>query len=603
MRSHCFACVLLCSLVTACFGQATAPSIPEPWRPTGQKPGFEVLPSPCVAPGVIHVNGLSFPLPAGTPLTARYDWDFGDPQGKYNTLTGFNAAHVYDRPGTYSIRLTVTDETGHSETASANVVMAENNRKSIFVSADGSDSNAAGTEAAPLQSLERAVLLLPDHGEILLKAGGTYTAGGVMKLRRSDVLITRYGEGADPVINLEKTPTRKNVGFFAIDARCNGITFDRLTMSTPYAVADDAEAPKIGLDPILVRGRNITVRDCTFLNVDTAVNANGSPVGLLVQGCKSPLKTGLRAYLVWGQGTDLVYLGNQAANSTREHIVRLSGVDGALIFDNEFTNDDRRPGDKYDFSKGAIEMHLGSYAYIAGNKISGGTIRVGPLGLHEPPSTATTWAVIENNTVKDTYIVANPGSHHVMIRNNVVSNDKLQAIQLQAPDKDGRNVSDVHILNNTAIDNGTTGAFLKIWGHVDGIEMKNNLLVAPKLNVGANGAAFVNTNEADLGSFTEIANNVWPDSKQSRGNGFLIAGKTRTTTDWASLPQVKDDAFAEVTTDESGAPSGDENILRQGKPHPAVGFDRQGHRRPGDRTTAGAVELAPATARPNPAKK
>jgi PKD repeat protein len=543
--------------------QTTQPAAPEPWRPTGQRPAFGILPSPGVAPCVVHVNGLIFPLAAGTPITARYAWNFDDPQGKFNTLPGFVAAHVYDSPGKYNITLTVTDETGHRESASTTITIAGDHRRQIFVSPDGSPQGIGNSEQTPMRSLERAVELLPDHAEILLKAGGTYPAINVMHLRHTDVLITRYGDGPDPIVSLSKNPNGKNEGFFALDGRCDGVMFDRLTISTPYAVADDAVANKIGEDAIIARGRNITVRDCTFLNVDTAVNANGSPTGLLVQGCRSPLKTGLRAYLVWGQGTDLVYLGNIAANSTREHIVRLSGVDRALIYGNDFANLDRRPADRGDFSKGAIEMHHGSYACIANNTVTDGTIRVGPLGLHELPSTATDWAVIENNVVRNTYIVANPGSHHIMIRGNIVFNDKLQCIQLMGPDKDGRTSGDIHILNNTAIDRGTTGAFLKVWGHINGIELKNNLLVAPNLNIGNSGAAFVNTNETDLKSFTRIADNVWPlVTHRTHGNGFLLANHAITPAEWAAFAQVKSDTFADVRVDEAGNLVGDEKAVQ-----------------------------------------
>jgi PKD repeat protein len=574
-------------LTASAVGPATLSATTEPWRPVpGSEPGFGVLLSPGVVPCVVHVNGLRFPLAAGTPLSARYDWDFGDPAGKNNKLTGFNAAHFFVQPGAYTITLTVTDETGSARSATAHIVLSPDRRHAIFVSPGGSDMNVGTTPDAPLHSLGKAFKILPDSCAILLKAGNTYQADNTLKISHSDVVIGRYDEGADPVVMLTKQDGPKPPhGFISIDGRCNGVTIQNLVFDSPYGVADTAEAPKIGVEAIVARGRNISVLNCTFLNVDNAVNANGSPVGLLVEGCKAPLKTGVRAYFVWTQGSDFVCLDNTAANSTREHIVRLSGVQRALIFNNDFTNLDRRPADKYDTSKGTIEMHNGAYAYIAHNTVTGGTIRVGPLGLHEDPSTATDWCVIEDNQLNHTYIVAYPGAHHVMIRNNIIRNDAIQAIQLQAPDGQGRTNGDIQIFNNTVIDHGETGAFLKVWGHVNGIEMINNLLIAPHLKVGANGAAAVNVAEKDLSSFTAIGHNIWPKFDQGES---MVNNKAISQAEWTAMPQVRQDSFAEISEGQKDIPTGEAV--------PAVVFDFDGHRRPA-KPMIGAMEMkmSPAT--------
>ena len=62
-----------------------------------------VLLPPGNAPCTLHVGSATI------SLTAHYDWDFGDSTAKFNHLTGFNAAHVYDQPGKYTVTLTVTE--------------------------------------------------------------------------------------------------------------------------------------------------------------------------------------------------------------------------------------------------------------------------------------------------------------------------------------------------------------------------------------------------------------------------------------------------------------------------------------------------------------
>jgi PKD repeat protein len=485
-------------LILCAAGPDTRPAATEPWQPgSGHPKAIGILLSAGIAPSVLHVNAVRFPLEHGTPLTARYDWNFGDPQGKYNTLTGFNAAHMYQMPGEYAVTLRVTDETGLVESSTARIVISPNHRRAIFVSPEGSDNNVGTSPEAPFHTLAKAFSVLPEDCQILLRAGTVNMDDTALLLKKSNVVIDRYGEGSDPVIMLNKQEGPKAPhGVISIDKNCNGVTFQHLIFDSPFGVGDNDPAPKIAIDAITARGRNISVLNCTFRNVDNGVDANGAPTGLLVQDCSAPLKTGIRAYMVWTQGTDFVCLGNSAANSTREHIVRLTGVERVLIAFNNFTNLDRRPADKYDTSKGCIEMHKGSYAYIANNTATDGDIRVGPLGQHgEDPSSATDWAVIEGNTILNTPIRAYCGAHHVMIRNNIIHADGTQAIILEGPDKDGRMNSDIRIFNNTAIDNAATGAFIKVWGHVDGIELKNNLFIAPNLKTGINGAAAVNVAE------------------------------------------------------------------------------------------------------------
>ena len=69
-------------------------------------------------------SSIATTLNSGSPITARYEWDFGDPNGKYNALTGFNASHVYDAPGTYTVTLKVTDDVGRSTTVTQTVTVA-----------------------------------------------------------------------------------------------------------------------------------------------------------------------------------------------------------------------------------------------------------------------------------------------------------------------------------------------------------------------------------------------------------------------------------------------------------------------------------------------
>jgi glucose/arabinose dehydrogenase len=53
------------------------------------------------------------------PLT--YEWDFGDPGSANNTASGSTANHTYNSAGKYTVRVTVSDNKGNSDTAAVDV--------------------------------------------------------------------------------------------------------------------------------------------------------------------------------------------------------------------------------------------------------------------------------------------------------------------------------------------------------------------------------------------------------------------------------------------------------------------------------------------------
>lgn len=242
-------------------------------------------------------------------------------------------------------------------------------------------------------------------------------------------------------------------------------------------------------------------------------------------------------------------MGNYAANTTKEHIVRLVGLNMVTVEGNNFTNHD---------GKGCIEMHEGQYGWIVGNTVDGGDIRVGPLGLWgEAASSQTDWVKIEDNQLTDTFIYVQHGTHHAMIDNNVVvRGGGGQAIAMSGVDVQGRTSMDITIVNNTAIDTGTSGNFVDVGGYVSGIVLKNNLWIAPNLVVGAYGAAPVYVNDNNLGSFTQITGNIWPSPKTlgtyaNGGINFVGTSMTSsgylTAAQWNSIGNVGTDLFENLT--------------------------------------------------------
>jgi PKD repeat protein len=84
--------------------------------------------SPTVGQLVLFDASTSTPAPGHS--IASYFWDFGDNRPYANDEHGSDASHAYAAPGSYTMVLGVTDETGHSNSTF----------KTIVVSAAGSTS-------------------------------------------------------------------------------------------------------------------------------------------------------------------------------------------------------------------------------------------------------------------------------------------------------------------------------------------------------------------------------------------------------------------------------------------------------------------------------
>ena len=509
---------------------------------------MEVL-APALTVGIaVDVRAVASVLGAGSPVTSNYQWDFGDPSGQYNTLNGFNASHIYQTAGTYTMKLTITNSLGKTSTISASVKIAADIRRKIYVDSVGGNDSNAGTITAPLKTAAAADAKVGNDTEVLFKRGDTFAMPGTFKFSATDVLIDSYGTGALPVMEQASSDVGNGV-LFSTWTDNYGTTIQNLNLT--------AQSPSTGVPFAFVpRGVDETIRNCTFGYVEYGVNANGGPIGLNVIGNSSPNKTGLQGYLVWAQGSDMTIIGNSAVNSVHEHIVRSSSVSDLLVADNTFSLSD---------DKGCIEVHAGSYSWVTGNSVTDGDIRVGPYGgTGEPVSLITQYSVIDGNMVNNSSINVDPGAHDVSVRNNIVRQDSDTAlIFVSSLDGLGRYDSDIYIINNTGINTNAFGQFLEVPTATKGITLLNNLFVDPALKVGAYETAPVFVAAADLSSFTSISGNVWttPGTYLGYADGginfvglsYVTAGY-KSPTQWNAMTGVGTDFFAKTTLTSSFAP-------------------------------------------------
>jgi len=517
----------MCRLINLIVISLLLPSILRAAEPPATPPveTFSILGSDLVAPATLHVHALKLPLDAGTCLTAGFDWDFGDVGSKYNTLRGFSAAHTFDRAGTYTVGLTLTSESGRQQRFEQRVVVRAPRGPTLYVSRAGNDRNAGDAPAAAVRSIARAMTLAGNGSRVLLRRGDKFSVPGTIRITQRNLLIGAYGLAVEGVIALPQLRVPANnpeivyagprngspiieVSSQALNVTVQDVTFD--------SIFNRDTEKKNGPSAVRPMGTNFTMRRCVLLNVCDGILANSAPTGVLMQDCVAPLPTGLRAYMAWVEGTDQAYIGNVVVNSTREAVMRVGngGAKRVLIAHNDFTNLNRTAVDRIDTAKNALTVQYGSHIYIAENTFRVGPVIVGPLG-DKDGFKQKGWTlenvVFENNSVRDFGMRVSHGVKHMIMRNNRFWCDNRAAINVEGYNSEyKRGSDDLTIINNTAINRGSKGNFIRIGGRVDGWSLLRNLYVAPKLAPGSDLTAAVYVGQRDLSGSLQIHGNIWP---------------------------------------------------------------------------------------------
>ena len=255
-----------------------------------------------MAEHAVQVNALQSQLNAGTPITAHYRWDFGDPAGEYNVLPGWNAGHVYDQPGTYTVTLAITNEAGKTGTATTTVTVLPDTRRTVYVdAAAGADKNAGLSPEQAVRTPGRAQQLLKAGTRLLFHRGQSFDVINWINVHDANVYVGAYGtaddgSNANPVLSVHDQTgiytTTKSVG-----AVIEGLTFD-----SPYAPAGNVANKTPAYAALSVGGTNTLVRHCTFLNVNDAINTNPNPTGVIATRQRLPLPHRPARLLLLGAG-------------------------------------------------------------------------------------------------------------------------------------------------------------------------------------------------------------------------------------------------------------------------------------------------------------
>jgi len=135
-------------------------------------------------------------------VNASFTWDFdssdADATGRRETTRGFLCAHVFEKPGTYTVAMKVRDAAGNEGEASVQISVRPFEGKTYYVSADGDDAGP-GTMAQPFQTVNFAVAKAEPNTHILFRRGDTFSLASVqISDKKGPVLVGAYRDPGKP---------------------------------------------------------------------------------------------------------------------------------------------------------------------------------------------------------------------------------------------------------------------------------------------------------------------------------------------------------------------------------------------------------------------
>ena len=172
--------------------------LPVPTREEGIHPHITPSRTEGVAPLAVFFDGIATDgLTDDDYVNAYYEWNFDttgvDAEHPRRKAIGFNVAHVFMKPGTYTVAMTVRDVTGKQASKTLQVVVREFAGRTIYLAADGNDANP-GTAAAPRRDLREAILDAKPNTRILLRRGDTFDVPEAIQIKEhaGPVLLGAY---------------------------------------------------------------------------------------------------------------------------------------------------------------------------------------------------------------------------------------------------------------------------------------------------------------------------------------------------------------------------------------------------------------------------
>lgn len=290
--------------------------------------------SVCVAPCAVHFDAIGDGVTASVdPAYARafhtltFEWDFGDAaSGAWSTsgqsrnrALGAIAGHLYERPGTYTVTLAVSNPAGESRQTTLPVVVADPNAAfattSTFCFANAGTPGGTGFEACPVRAAaQHRVIAASTSGgfesalgicgatarkaRCLFRAGDTFRAGRIVGLGggAGPGLVSRFGAGANPIVT-------GGPGFLTMNEGWTAAYFDVALAGTDPLF--NLPPGRSGITAVNVRGTNLGTT-CFVTQTGHSTPIHNDRIGAFGIECRNRSDSRLTGFFLRSERT-LVY--------------------------------------------------------------------------------------------------------------------------------------------------------------------------------------------------------------------------------------------------------------------------------------------------------
>ena len=469
-----------------------------------------------IAPLLVHFDGVQSSHPGADPIhELAYDWSFGDPQAGVwsqsgadkNTATGPWASHVFDRAGTYTVRLTVRAPNGSTSTRTQVINVSSPDGYYVAgattcISSSGNFSGCPnGAGQVTTSSFSTGMSHIGQGKRVLFRRGDSFSASGHSTINTPGPgTIGAFGVGAAPIVN------SSHAGQVI---RFSG----RTPQATDWRVMDlDFRGPGSRFS-IAIKGegttRQLLMYRISATNYHTSVSFSTSVLNYynhtqlhddmgLVESTIRQARGGSGGNGVYIGGNRLSLLGNVMMDATgSEHVIRLPYVGSTVISHNFLSN----PAP----TKHAVKLHAldatrnysfperDSHHFILSHNTFEGGNRVDWVATLGPQN-STSNEVVRDGIVERNYFLPSPDTQRhlivwgsgVSVRNNVFNMDggrghsgvSFRRRGIEPKPQDNR------AYNNTCYtrDSASSVSCVLASGAATNTTAHNNLLYAPNAN-------------------------------------------------------------------------------------------------------------------------
>lgn len=449
-----------------------------------------------------------------------FAFDFDDPDGgsvwnysgkSKNKAFGSTAAHVFTTPGTYQVRVTITDPTGATTTKAINITVQ--NPDTVFagdltvcVSSSGNFSGCPSGARQLKTSSSGPVLseYTTSKRRILFRRGDTFSHSGTAQITNQDPgHVGAYpATGTRPVFNMSSALIRFGSGSsgnasWADDWRVTDL--DLRGTPSSEGLLFSGTSSNILFQNLRVIGFHVGIKLNRFVLDKSKGHEMFNKIGVVDCDVSSP-GGGKGSYNIFASAQEMAFLGNRIVGADAEPTFRIQFLDRGVIQHNYIAEQSSSKALlKFHSCKWTESIHpcgatYSEYVVISDNDFIGGgggawMVELGPQTASTPTDERLRRITVERNYFKagtKVQIAINAQTSESVVRDNIFNmSDGRYWNGVEFGQRGGmpENVSGNQAYNNTCYASETGQSSIDCVGisgtAYSGSVAKNNILYAP----------------------------------------------------------------------------------------------------------------------------